>query len=294
MIPVEERACFMIGMPSSGKTTYLVSLTSMLMFRERETALNLQSHDLPEGLNNIQNEIANFNKFQPVGRTIGTVEGWIELPLCNERGNKVCLRIPDLSGEIFRDLVHERVLKKEIALHLREADILLFFLNLDTISEERRIPLNEESAMEIIEKDYDASVIMEGKIQLAKSEMREEKPVTQTDLVELLQCVLYLSKKRVKVKFIISAWDSMEEQLPPDKQTPEDCMAKFLPLFLQFLRSNPERVDAEIWGVSAQGFDFSDQEERKKRIIDDCGNQAKVITPDGKETHDLTRLLVLN
>ena len=76
--------------------------------------------------------------------------------------------------------------------------------------------------------------------------------------------------------------------------TPEDCMAKFLPLFLQFLRSNPERVDAEIWGVSAQGFDFSDQEERKKRIIDDCGNQAKVITPDGKETHDLTRLLVLN
>lgn len=294
MTLVEERSCFMIGMPSSGKTTYLVSLTSMLMFGEHKTALNLQSYDLPEGLNNIQNEIANFNKFQPVGRTIGTAEGWIEIPLCDERGNKICLRIPDLSGEIFRDLVHERVLKKEIALHLREADILLFFLNIETISKELRIPLGEESAMELIEKDYNQPVIEQGKAQLAKSEPQEEKPVTQTDLVELLQCVLHLSKKRVKVKFIISAWDSMEKQLPPDKPVPEDCMAKFLPLFLQFLRSNPERVDTEIWGVSAQGFDFSDQEEREKRIQDDCRSYARLITPDGEETHDLTRLLVLN
>lgn len=291
---VEERSCFMIGMPSSGKTTYLVSLTSMLMFGECETALNLQNHDLPEGLNNIQNEIANFNKFQPVGRTIGTTEDWIEIPLCDERGNKICLHIPDLSGEIFRDLVHERVLKKEIALHLREADILLFFLNIETISEELRIPLGEESAMELIEKDYDQPVIKQGKAQLAKSEPQEKKPVTQTDLVELLQCALHLSKKRVKVKFIISAWDSMEKQLPPDKRVPEDCMAKFLPLFLQFLHSNPERVDAEIWGVSAQGFDFSDQEEREKRMQDDCENYARLIMPDGEETHDLTRLLVLN
>jgi len=294
MTPVEERTCFMIGMPSSGKTTYLVSLTSMLMFGEQETLLHLRSHDQPAGMENIQEEIENFNRFQPVGRTIGASEGWIELPLYDKQGNRICLRIPDLSGELFRDLVDERRLKKDIALHLQEADILLFFLNLDTISKERRIPLSEESAMEIIEKDYDKPIVEQGKAQLTKNEAQEEKPVTQTDLVELLQCILYLCKKRVKVKFIISAWDSMEKQLAPNERTPENCMEKSLSLFLQFLRSNPDRVDAEIWGVSAQGFDFSDQKELEERIMDDSGNHARVITPNGKETHDLTRLLVLN
>lgn len=294
MKSVEERTCFMIGMPSSGKTTYLVSLTSMLMFGGKETALNLKSHDRPEGMENIQDAIEKFNKFQPVGRTISTAEGWIKLPLYDKQGNKICLRVPDLSGEIFRDLVNERRLKKDIAHHLREADILLFFLNIDTLSEERRIPLNEESTMALIEKEYDKSAVEQGKTQLAKSDAQDKKLVTQTDLVELLQCVLHLSKKRVRVKFIISAWDSLEKRLAPEERTPEKCMAKFLSLFLQFLRSNSERVIAEIWGVSAQGFDFSDQAELEKRMIDYLGNHARVIAPNGEESHDLTRLLAAN
>lgn len=291
---MEERTCFMIGMPSSGKTTYLVSLVNMLMFGERETLLKLKSRDQPDGMENIQKAIKDFNRFQPVERTIGAAEGWLELPLYDKQENKVCLRIPDLSGEIFRDLVDERRVKKDIAFHLQEADILLFFLNLDTVSEEQRISLSEESAMEIIEKDYESPVIEQGKAQLAKSEAQGEKPVTQTDLVELLQCVLYLSKKRAKVKFVISAWDSVEKRLSSDEQTPERCMKKFLPLFFQFLCSNPDRLDAEIWGVSAQGFDFSDQKELEERMTDNYGNHARVMMPGGKETHDLTQLLIAN
>lgn len=291
---MEERTCFMIGMPSSGKTTYLVSLVNMLMFGERETLLKLKSCDQPDGMENIQKAIEDFNRFQPVERTIGATEGWIQLPLYDKQENRVCLRIPDLSGEIFRDLVDERRVKKDIALHLREADVLLFFLNFDTVSEEQRISLSEESAMEIIEKDYDSPVIEQGKAQIAKSEVQGNKPVTQTDLVELLQCVLHLSKKRIKVKFVISAWDSVEKRLSAEERTPERCMEKFLPLFFQFLRSNTNGVDAEIWGVSAQGFDFSDPKELEEQIADNWGNHARSITPYGKETHDLTRLLVMN
>lgn len=288
---MEEYTCFLIGMPASGKTTYLVSLTNMLMFGERETLLKLKSRDRPKGMENIQTEIKNFNQFQPVGRTIGVDEGWIELPLYDKQGNKVNLRIPDLSGEIFRDLVKERRLRKDIALHLQEADILLFFLNLDTISEEHLIPLDEDSAIGIIEKDYDKSVIEKGKAQIKDANAQEKKRVTQTDLVELLQCVLHLSKKRIRVKFILSAWDSIEKQLKLETCTPEKCMEKSLSLFFQFLRSNSGQVEDEIWGVSAQGFDFENQEERERRMMDDFGNHARVIMPDGGETHDLTRLL---
>ena len=291
---MEERTCFMIGMPASGKTTYLVSLVNMLMFRERETLLTLKGCDRLEGMGNIREEIEQFNKFQPVARTIGVTGKWIEIPLYDKQENKVRLRIPDLSGEIFRDLVRERRLKKDTALCLEGTDILLFFLNLDTISEEQRISLDEDSTVKMIEKNYDESVIEKGKDQLKEVNTQEKKRVTQTDLVELLQCVLHLSKKRVRVKFILSAWDSIEKKSELEACTPEKCMEKSLSMFFQFLCSNPEQIDYEIWGVSAQGFDFEDPEERKKRMLDDYGNHARVIMPDGEETHDLTRLLCWN
>lgn len=291
---VEDRTCFMIGMPSSGKTTYLVSLANMLMMGEQETLLSLESCDSPEGMENIQKEIENFTRFQPVGRTLRTAGGWLKIPLLDGQGNKTWLRIPDLSGEVFMDLISERRLKKDIVAQLRTADILLFFLNLDTITEERRIPLGEESAMEIIEKDYGKEVIESGKERSVVADEEKKRLVTQTDLVELMQCVLYLAKRRLKVKFIISAWDSIERQLDPGDRTPEKCMEKFLPLFFQFFCSNSRQIDGEIWGVSAQGFDFSNLEELEKWKMDDIWEHARVITPAGEETHDLTTLLFSN
>lgn len=290
---VVERTCFLIGMPSSGKTTYLVSLANMLIMGEHETLLSLKNCDNLEGMENIQNEIENFNRFQPVGRTLGTAGGWVKIPLLDSQGNKTWLRIPDLSGEVFRDLVTERRLKKDIASQLQIADSLLFFLNIDTITPNRRIPPGEESAIAIIEKDYEKGVVESGKAYTAETCVGKTRKVTQADIVELLQCVLYLIKNRIKVKFVVSAWDSVEKRLLPEDRIPQKCIEKFLPLLFQFLQTNLNRIDGEIWGVSAQGFDYTIQEELEKQIMDDVRNHARVITPNGEEIHDLTRLLLL-
>lgn len=290
---VGDRTCFLIGMPSSGKTTYLVSLANMLIMGEHETLLSLKNCDSLEGMENIQKEIENFNQFQPVGRTLGTAGGWVKIPLLDSQGEKTWLRIPDLSGEVFRDLVKERRLKKDIVSQLRAADMLLFFLNIDTITPSGRIPPGEESAIAIIEKDYEKDVVESGKARSAETDVEKKRQVTQTDVVELLQCVLHLIKNRIKVKFVVSAWDSIEKQLAPEDQIPEKCIEKFLPLLFQFLHTNFDRIDGQVWGVSAQGFDFTNQEELEKQILDDIGNHARVITPDGEEIHDLTRLLLL-
>lgn len=291
---MEDRTCFMIGMPSSGKTTYLVSLINMLILGEQDTLLRLRNCDIPEGMENIQTEIENFNKFQPVGRTIRATVGWLEIPLFDRQGNNVQLRVPDLSGEIFQDLVSERRLKKDIATHLQMSDVLLFFLNIDTIGEDLRIPLGEKTAMAIIEQDYETQVVEAGRTYSTETGSGKSGRVTQADLVELLQCVLFLAEKQIKVKVIISAWDSIEKRLEPEDRVPNKCIEKFLPLFFQFLHSNSDRIDDEIWGVSAQGFDFTNQEELEKWKTDDIGDHARVITPEGEETHDLTRLLFLN
>lgn len=291
---VEERTCFMIGMPSSGKTTYLVSLANMLISGEQTTLLSLKNSDTLEGMENIQKEIENFNRFQKVGRTFRTVGGWVKIPLFDGQGKKTWLRIPDLSGEIFVDLIWDRRLKKDDVTHLQSADMLLFFLNIDTITKDQRIPLGEKVALKIIEEKYSKEVIKSGKTRSAEIDTDRKKRVTQTDIVELLQCVLYLIRKRIRVKFVISAWDSIEKQLEPENQVPEKCMEKFLPLLFQFLRSNSDRIDGEIWGVSAQGFDFTNQEELEKWKMDDIWEHSRIITPAGEETHDLTRLLFMN
>lgn len=291
---VKDHTCFMIGMPSSGKTTFLVSLANMLMLGEQKTLLSLESCDIPEGMENIQKEIENFTEFQPVGRTSRTAAGWLKIPLLDRQGNKTWLHIPDLSGEIFMDLIRERRLKKDIAAQLQTADILLFFLNLDMLPKNQRIPLEEESAMEIIEKEYMREVIESGKNRSIAADAEKKKQITQSDLVELLQCVLYVAKKRVKMKFIISAWDSIEKRLDSENRTPKKCLEKFLPLFFQFLCSNSNQINGEIWGVSAQGFDFTNPEELERWKNDDIWEHARVITPTGAETHDLTTLLFLN
>lgn len=284
----------MIGLPSSGKTTYLVSLANMLMLGEKETLLQLKSCDSLEGMGNIQEEIKHFTRFQPVGRTIRTAGGWIQMPLIDRQGRKTLLRIPDLSGEIFIDLVKERRLKKNIADQLQAADVILFFLNLDTmLIEEQRIQPGEKNAMEIIEKDYTKEVIKSGKAYSTETDVEKKRMMTQADLVELLQCVLYLTKKRIKIKFVISAWDAVEKRLDSGNRMPEKCLEKLIPLFSQFLCSNLDRIDGEVWGVSAQGFDFTDDEELEKWKTDDICEHARVITPSGDESHDLTQLLVL-
>lgn len=291
---MKEYTFFMIGMPSSGKTTYLVSLYNLLTLGEKNTLLSLKSSDQIEGMETIKLAIENFNKFLPVGRTLRAEKVWAKMPLVDEKEHKVSLHIPDLSGEIFYDLVYDRKLKKDIVDFLQSADVLLFFLNLDTIIVDQRIPLEEESAIARIEKDYKESVIEEGKKRCIEASGEQKKPVTQIDLVELLQCILYLTKKRIKVKFIISAWDSVEKRPERYDQVPNKCMEKSLPLLFQFLCSNPDQIDNEIWGVSAQGFDFTDQAELEKRKMDDIGEHIRLITPQGEATHDLTQLLFLN
>ena len=90
------------------------------------------------------------------------------------------------------------------------------------------------------------------------------------------------------------AWDSVEKRLSPSDRTPVKCLKKILPLFSQFLQTNYDKIDGKIWGVSAQGFDFTNEDELKRWERDDIGSRVRVITPDNKEIRDLSCLLLLN
>ena len=69
-----KKKYFMVGMPESGKTTYLVSLCRQVSMGSAYTILRMREEDIPTGLPNIENLIGNLLEGKEVGRTLGKTQ----------------------------------------------------------------------------------------------------------------------------------------------------------------------------------------------------------------------------
>jgi hypothetical protein len=107
---------------------------------------------------------------------------------------------------------------------------------------------------------------------------------TQVKLVDLVQALVRepFSLPRVQIAVIVSAWDLVSESAA----SPAAWLAARLPLLDQYLRANPERFAARIFGVSAQGGDLARDGERLLR--QDVPARRIVVAEDASQSHDLT------
>lgn len=286
---------FMIGMPSSGKTTYLASLCRLLLLKSQETEWNLDVKDIPEGFDWIKKSINSLDSYIPVDRTQGGDFYNIKLNLYNQNQKCIQFVIPDSSGEIFRDLVYDRRISTDILNQIIKADMLLFFINVNTMIPEERIKLGEKSAIKQLNEEKEKTDIKNAKSkevkQIKDEEKERKKHNNQSALVDLLQSIVYLVPHSLNVQFIISAWDLVEKEFKLDKVTPEKYIKIKLPLLYQYLISNPQLIDYEIWGISAQGGDFNDKDDLLKLQSDDGENYVYVIDSEANISKDLTKLL---
>lgn len=276
----------MIGLPSSGKTTYLASLCRLLLYGEQGTEWNLDINDLPEGYEDIRNMIQNLDSYKEVGRTLGSVIYNIELKLYNQYQERIRFVVPDLSGEIYQNLVYDRRLPFNIMDQIVKSDVLLFFINCNTMIPEERIKLNEETAIRKLDKeqgnDNPKGIEME--------EAKVKKFNNQSALVELLQSIIYLVPQSLNIRFVVSAWDLVEKEFK-DKVTPEEYIETKLPLLYQYLICNAETFNYEIWGVSAQGGDFSDEQDLQRLQSENSEKFVYVVDNKAGISKDLTKLL---
>ena len=130
---------FMVGMPSGGKTSYIVRFCSQLLLNKGDMMYHLSDGKLPEGYERIKDSLEKMQSFQNVMRTLENVHYNMTLPLVNEKGEELSLMIPDLSGEHYRKLVEDRYIERKIYDGLQEADEILFFLNPETMEKEERL-----------------------------------------------------------------------------------------------------------------------------------------------------------
>jgi hypothetical protein len=233
----------LIGLPHTGKTSFLAALWYMVGQSSVDCAFELDHLDgVSEYLNKIRDA---WLGYKPVPRNKAGSEQIASMWL-RERATKrqVRLSFPDLSGESFRMQWTQRQMESNYDSYLREATGAILFVHPDTIVKPQQIA-TVQAALEAM-GGPDAR-------QKAKVETKTwdpEKAPTQVQLVDLLQFMVSRTYFRApfRLAVVVSAWDRI-----PAGRRPSIWISRELPLLKQYLDSNDEVFDVARYGLSAQG-----------------------------------------
>jgi len=273
-----------IGLPASGKTTYLAALWHMVREAGAVTALSFES--LRDGQYEHLNALAKLwrqGKIQQRTQLAGMRT--VSMRLKSGSGRQVHLAFPDVPGEDFSRMWEKRDLDPSMVDTLR-APLILLLVNGDTIQLPAWVVERQALAKAMGLPAQRAAVDIDWTADLAP---------TQVKVVDLLQMLMAddLDIGPRRLALVLSAWDRVEEE----ELSPAEILAAKLPLLDQYLRSGRDPWTWSVWGVSAQGGVYEDLESGEKlaataalRELDRASDRIKVIA-DGSCSSDITRPL---
>lgn len=266
-----------LGLPRSGKTTFLAALWHVIDAGEVATKLVL---DKLVGDHVYLNTIVDaWRRCEEVPRTSMAAETKVAIHVhAPVSGQKAVLGFPDLSGESFKVQFATRSCTPDYVEGFKGAGGILLFVNANRPSDGMTladigpaIADGEEVHEPEVEMEWTADVVPE-----------------QVRLVDLLQFLLrppFLRRRR-RLAVVVSAWDAV---LAP-KPSPEQWLRRELPLLDQFLANNPESFDVRIYGVSAQGGDVAG-DQRTTLLLKTPSERIECVGPEA-DPHDLTAPII--
>lgn len=268
----------LIGLPATGKTSFLAALWYLVQHAQVPRKLKLERFD---GDNKYLNQISDaWLLCQPVPRTPTDSEKVVSMILRNtESGNTITLTFPDLSGESFSLQWSERQITISYDNLLKTASGGVLFVN-----PRPHKPARIDAAAPLVEEMKQADG--DGDSHVVAWEPRLAPP--QVQLVELLQFIAGREyfKPPFRLALVISAWDILKET----GISPAKWFVTQVPLLSQFLESNRNIFEYTIYGVSAQGGDYTETE-KLTRV--DPSERIDVVSSDGtSSSHDLTEPLI--
>lgn len=238
-----------VGLPSSGKTTFLAALWHMVREPGSATALSYDglSHGNYEHLNALAKRWR-AGKIQQRTQIGGARD--VTMRLKDTAGQKVEVSFPDLPGEDFARMWERRELDKGL-LSTIAASAIVLLVNGDTI----KIPAWVVERMELAKKTGLLPVNVE------PTEWGADLAPTQVKIVDLLQMLMSgdLDIGSRRLALLISAWDKVEG----DELTPAEILESKLPLLHQYLHSGRDPWIWHVWGLSAQGGVYEDPEKEE-------------------------------
>jgi hypothetical protein len=266
-----------LGLPGTGKTTFLAALWYLVVWGEVATGLRLDRlHGNREHLNRISSD---WLSCRAVERTPVGSDTIVSMQLvATDTDERAEVFFPDMSGELFSLQWKERRCARAHHRLAREASGVLLFVHPNTVVEPVRI---DEVTPIIEEIGPTADATDDGN---APRSWDADRVPTQVKLVDLVSALVRepFALPHVQIAVIVSAWDLVGDSAG----SPSSWLATRLPLLHQYLRANPERFATRIFGVSAQGGDLARDGERL--LLEDVPARRIVVVEDETRSHDLT------
>lgn len=279
----KSHSFLLIGLPSTGKTSFLAALWYAIQQKRSPTALVLRKLDGDSGyLNKIRDA---WLAFRPVGRNPTDTETFVSMWLKrSEDDGEVHLTFPDVSGESFKQQWTSRQLSVSYDKCLRSANGGILFIHPTSITLPLRIA-EVDNLAGLIDDDVAKEAASPAIAASPSTRWDIEKTPTQVQLIEILQFLMCQShfKPPFRLAIAISAWDL----IAASQITPDDWIAQQFPLLRQFLSSNRKSFEVAFYGVSAQGGQYEGDDvtalQNKNPSL-----RIEVVGRGVKNKHDIT------
>ena len=260
-----------MGLPGSGKTTFLAALWHLINAGEVPTGLVL---DRLVGEHHYLNKIVDaWQQCKEVPRTSIASETRVSIHVHEtSSGRKSVLGFPDLSGESFEQQLALRTCESSYVEDCNRDSGILLFVTADR-------PLDGIAIV-------DVTPAIDAPGEASPAETREWTPdmvPQQVKVVELLQFVQRppFRHRRKRLSLAVSAWDVVRSSL-----SPTGWLEREMPLLYQFLRTNTASFEFNTYGISAQGGDFRG-DQRNDLLKLTPSERIVCVGPQG-QSHDLS------
>lgn len=284
-----------IGLPGSGKTTFLAALWELVS--ERRVTKVLTFDTIGENDHSyLRKIVAVWRKATEQARTRLTGLSAVKMNLKDANGNLVQVAMPDAPGEDFRAMWEDRELGRVLGASLADGNILLL-VNGNKV----------KGPAWVAERAAQRRATGRQKAQALPKEWHPSLAPTQVQLVDLLQLISHnpVGTGGRKIVVMISAWDKAEGE----KLSPDAFLREKLPLLAQYIEAGRDGWTCRVYGVSAQGGEYDGNEANAEgvsgqapkkagkgrdadrlREVDIPANRIRLVFGE-KESNDLTEPL---
>lgn len=261
----------MVGLPETGKTTYLTAFYVATEEGGGEVALAGYTDANRKYLNERMEELAECRR---VTRTNEQEPEELRLTLIFDESAEESLLIPDLWGERIDRATEKRRIDEEFGDLTVKSDAILLFVRPEGLDPGDGLhDFAELCRMAGIEAEFQEGDVVtpeQWEVALAPPQVR---------LVDIVQELIALRNDApLRLCLVVSAWDRTKGNLSPEQWTWEN-----LPLLAQMLDSQPN-ISWTVFGVSAQGGDFEDEEDRQRLLDMELTERPIVAASDGKDS----------
>lgn len=258
----------MAGVSSSGKTTFLAALYE---FVRASVPGAVRLREEPEDREYFFEISQAWLRFEELGHSNIAAPRNTVMPLVTPDGHEFDLRIPDIVGESFGDAWEGKDWPADVVQLGQESDGLLLFAHGERVEPPIKLPPGEDTASdptpETAAPAWDAS-----------------KAPTQTILADLLEGFRDIAGGPLPTAIVVSAWDRV---LDKTEMTPATWLRTRLPLLWQMLEGRHDAFPYEAFGISAQGGDVTDGEQRARLAAVKPQYKRILVQQGDQRSHDI-------